>query len=43
MSGFGLLLALMTDLIVLLYLVRESAGRQTIKEGLARISDGDLN
>ena len=28
---------------LLLYLVRESAGRQTIKEGLARISDGDLN
>lgn len=41
--GFGVLLALIGDGIVLLYLVREGAGRQVIKDGLARIADGELD
>lgn len=40
---FGVLLALIGDGVVLLYLVRESAGRQVIKDGLARIASGELD
>lgn len=41
--SFGLLMALIGDGVVLLYLVRESAGRQVIKDGLARIASGELD
>ncbi|MGI6007020.1 MAG: histidine kinase dimerization/phospho-acceptor domain-containing protein [Ruminococcus sp.] len=41
--AFGVLLALIGDVLVLLYLVKECAGRQTIKEGLIRISKGELD
>ena len=43
MSGFGLLVALLADGIVLLYLIRENAGRQVIRDGLARIASGELD
>ncbi len=42
-GGFGIFLALIGDVLVLLYLVKECAGRETIKEGLRRIAGGDLN
>lgn len=41
-GGFGLFLAVLLDIIAVLYLVREAAGRQTIQEGLRKIGDGDL-
>ena len=42
-SGFGALLALLVDGVVLLYLIRENAGRQVIFDGLARLADGQLD
>lgn len=42
-SFFGLLIALIGDGVVLLYLIRESAGRQVIRDGLARIASGELD
>lgn len=42
-SGFGVLLMLIADGLTLLYLVRESAGRQVIRDGLARIASGELD
>lgn len=42
-GGFGVLLALLGDGLVLLYLIRESAGRQVIRDGLARIASGELD
>lgn len=42
MSGFGLMLALLLDLIVLLYLVKDGAGRKIIKDGLNKLASGDL-
>lgn len=41
-GGFGLILAVLLDVIAVLYLVREAAGRQTIQAGLRRIGSGDL-
>lgn len=43
MDGFGLFLALVADSLLLLYMVRENAGRQVIQDGLARIASGDLD
>ena len=43
MGGFGVLLILMADGLVLLYLIREGAGRQVIRDGLARIASGELD
>ena len=42
-SFFGLLIALIGDGVVLLYLIRASAGRQVIRDGLARIASGELD
>ncbi|MDY2939145.1 MAG: HAMP domain-containing sensor histidine kinase, partial [Fusicatenibacter sp.] len=42
-GGFGVVMALILDLLVLLYLIQESAGRQTIQEGLKQIGSGDLD
>ena len=42
-DGFGFLLALLADGVVLLYLIRENAGRQVIFDGLARIASGQLD
>ena len=42
-EGFGFLLALLADGVVLLYLIRENAGRQVIFDGLARIASGQLD
>lgn len=41
--SFGLLLALVGDGVVLLYLLKEGAGRQVIRDGLARIAGGELD
>ena len=41
--GFGVFIALIGDALVLLYLIKEGAGRQTIKEGLVHIAEGDLD
>ena len=41
--GFGVFLALIADGVVLLYLVKEGAGRQVIRDGLARIAGGELD
>ncbi len=41
-GGFGVLLAVLLDVIIALYLVREAAGRQTIRQGLRKIGSGDL-
>ena len=41
--GFGVVLALIGDGLVLLYLIREGAGRQVIRDGLARIASGELD
>lgn len=41
-GGFGLFLAILLDIIAVLYLVREAAGRQMIQEGLRKIGAGDL-
>ncbi len=43
MRSFGVLLALTADGLVLLYLVRERAGHQVIRDGLARIASGELD
>ena len=42
-GGFAIVLALIGDTLVLLYLVKESAGRETIKEGLRKIAAGELH
>lgn len=42
-GGFGVFLALIADGVVLLYLVKEGAGRQVIRDGLARIAGGELD
>ncbi|NCC42764.1 MAG: HAMP domain-containing histidine kinase [Clostridia bacterium] len=42
-DGFGFLLSLIADSLVLLYLIRENAGRQVIKDGLGRIASGELD
>lgn len=41
-GGFGLFLAILLDVVAVLYLVREAAGRQMIQEGLRKIGTGDL-
>ena len=41
-GGFGFFLALLADGIVLLYLIRENAGRQVLYDGLERIASGEL-
>ena len=41
--GFGVVMALIGDGLVLLYLIREGAGRQVIRDGLARIASGELD
>lgn len=43
LDGFGILLALTADGLVLLYLIRERAGHQVIRDGLARIASGELD
>lgn len=43
LGGFGILLALIADGLVLLYLIRERAGHQVIRDGLARIASGELD
>ncbi len=43
LGGFAVVLALIADAVVLLYLVKDCVGRETIKEGLTRISQGDLD
>lgn len=39
----GFLLAMIGDGLVLLYLIRENAGRQVIRDGLGRIANGELD
>ena len=41
-GSLGIFLAVLLDVIAALYLVREAAGRQTIREGLRKIGSGDL-
>jgi len=43
MQGLGVLMLLVLDVLVLLYLMKEVAGRQTVKTGLANIAAGDLD
>lgn len=43
LGGFGILLALVVDAGVLLWLLRDAAGRQVVKDGLKKISGGDLD
>lgn len=43
LHGFGIFLALTADGLVLLYLIREQAGHQVIRDGLARIASGELD
>lgn len=43
LDSFGILLALIADGLVLLYLVRERAGHQVIRDGLGRIASGELD
>lgn len=40
--GFGFLLALISDFIILLLLIREGTGKQMLRDGLARLASGDL-
>lgn len=40
--GFGVFLAMVIDLLILLYLIKDAAGRQTVREGLAYIAAGNL-
>ena len=42
-SFFGILLCLVVDILVLLYMLREAAGRQNVIEGLRRMGSGDLD
>lgn len=42
-SGFGVLLCMIADGIVMLYMLREAAGRQTIIEGIRMIGSGNLD
>lgn len=42
LQGLGVLLLLVLDILVLLYLLKDAAGRQTVKTGLAKIAAGDL-
>lgn len=41
-GGFGTILAILLDVVAVLYLLREAAGRQMIQEGLRKIGSGDL-
>lgn len=41
-GGFGTILAILLDVVAILYLLREAAGRQMIQEGLRKIGRGDL-
>lgn len=41
--GFGFILALLADAGVLLWLLRDAAGRQVLKDGLQKISEGNLD
>ena len=43
LQGLGVLLLLVLDVLVLLYLLKDVAGRQTVKTGLANIAAGDLD
>lgn len=43
MQGLGVLTLLVIDILVLLNLLKEVAGRQTVKTGLANIAAGDLD
>lgn len=40
---FGFLLCLVVDILVLLYLLRDAAGKQTVEEGLKQIGAGNLD
>lgn len=42
-GGFGLILLFLADGVVLLYMIRENAGRQVIYDGLARLASGQLD
>lgn len=42
-SGLRVILCLIVDAVVLLYLIREASGRQTVLEGLQQIGSGDLD
>lgn len=42
-GGFGLILLFLADGVVLLYVIRENAGRQVIYDGLARLASGQLD
>lgn len=41
--GFGFFLALLVDVGVLLWLLRDAAGKQVLKDGLRKISEGNLD
>ena len=43
LQGLGVLMLLVLDVLVLLYLLKDVAGRQTVKTGLANIAAGDLD
>lgn len=43
LRGFGIFVCLAGDAIVLLYMLREASGRQTVLEGLQQIGSGDLD
>ena len=40
---FGVVFCLVTDILVLLYLLRDAAGKQTVEEGLKQIGSGNLD
>ena len=42
-GGFGLILLFLADGVVLLYMIRENAGRLVIYDGLARLASGQLD
>lgn len=43
LAVFGIFLCLLGDAVVLLYMLREASGRQTVLEGLQQIGSGDLD
>lgn len=42
-GGFGMFLAVIVDAGILLWLLRDASGRQVLKDGLKKISEGDLD
>lgn len=40
---FGFILCLVVDILILLYLLRDAAGKQTVEEGLKQIGSGNLD